>query len=71
MTTYSLSKRACIGPTSMDPELTFVMANMVHAGPGKLVLDPFVGTGSCLVAAAHVGAVTMGADIDWRVVVRG
>lgn len=30
--------------------------------------DPFVGTGSILVAAAHFGAHTMGADIDIRVV---
>ncbi len=35
---------------------------------GCLVLDPFVGTGSMLVAAAAVGAVTMGADIDMRVI---
>lgn len=30
--------------------------------------DPFVGTGSILVAATHFGAVTLGADIDIRVV---
>ena len=30
--------------------------------------DPFVGTGSILVAAAHLGDVTLGADIDIRVV---
>ena len=30
--------------------------------------DPFVGTGSILVAAAHLGAKTLGADIDVRVV---
>ncbi len=35
---------------------------------GSLVLDPFVGTGSMLVAAAAVGAVTVGADIDMRVI---
>lgn len=33
-----------------------------------LVYDPFVGTGSILVAAAHLGACTIGADIDMRVV---
>ena len=33
-----------------------------------MVYDPFVGTGSLLVAAAHLGAVTLGADIDVRVV---
>lgn len=30
--------------------------------------DPYVGTGSILVAAAHLGAHTIGADIDIRVV---
>jgi len=34
---------------------------------GDLVYDPFVGTGSQLVAAAHLGALTLGADIDVRV----
>lgn len=35
---------------------------------GDLVYDPFVGTGSLLVAAAACGANTLGADIDIRVV---
>lgn len=35
---------------------------------GHLVYDPFVGTGSILVAAAYYGAYTLGADIDIRVV---
>ena len=34
---------------------------------GSLVMDPFVGTGSILVAAAHRGAITMGIDIDIRI----
>eukprot|EP00611_Tribonema_gayanum_P007123 TRINITY_DN1648_c4_g1_i1.p1 TRINITY_DN1648_c4_g1~~TRINITY_DN1648_c4_g1_i1.p1 ORF type:complete len:572 (-),score=191.34 TRINITY_DN1648_c4_g1_i1:16-1731(-) len=62
----SLSTRAYLGPTSMDNELSLVMANMVHAGPGTLILDPFVGTGSILVAAAQFGAVCIGTDIDPR-----
>ena len=33
-----------------------------------LVYDPFVGTGSILIAAAHHGAMTLGADIDPRVI---
>ena len=32
------------------------------------MLDPFVGTGSILVPAAHLGALTMGTDIDIRVI---
>lgn len=35
---------------------------------GILVSDPFVGTGSVLLAAAHHGAATLGSDIDMRVI---
>ena len=43
----------------MDAEMAFLMANQAQVKSGKLVYDPFVGTGSILVAAAHYGAVTM------------
>ncbi|KAI3846065.1 hypothetical protein MKX03_029097 [Papaver bracteatum] len=66
--TYQLKSRNYLGPTAMDAEMAFLMANQALAAPGKLVYDPFVGTGSILVAAAHFGAITMGADIDIRVV---
>ncbi|KAF3454426.1 hypothetical protein FNV43_RR04873 [Rhamnella rubrinervis] len=68
MPTYQLKSRTYLGPTAMDAEMAFLMANQGLATPGKLVYDPFVGTGSVLVAAAHFGAMTMGADIDIRVV---
>ena len=55
---YRLSSRPYVGPTSMDPELTFVMANFAGAGPCSLVLDPFCGTGSTLLPCAHFGATT-------------
>lgn len=57
--TYQLKSRVYIGPTAMDAEMAFLMANQGLAAPGKLVYDPFVGTGSILVAAAHFGAMTM------------
>lgn len=63
---YDLKKRRYISTTSMDAELSLVTANMAHAAPGKLFFDPFVGTGGFLVAAAHFGALTLGADIDGR-----
>ncbi|CAI9103957.1 OLC1v1002556C1 [Oldenlandia corymbosa var. corymbosa] len=66
--TYQLKSRTYLGPTAMDAEMAFLMANQAQVKPGKLVYDPFVGTGSILVAAAHFGAMTMGADIDIRVV---
>ncbi|KAF7592761.1 hypothetical protein BBP40_012519 [Aspergillus hancockii] len=63
---YDLKKRKYISTTSMDAELSLVTANMAHAAPGKLFYDPFVGTGSFCVAAAHFGALTCGSDIDPR-----
>ncbi|XP_048424575.1 tRNA (guanine(10)-N2)-methyltransferase homolog [Pyrus x bretschneideri] len=66
--TYQLKSRTYLGPTAMDAEIAFLMANQALVTPGKLVYDPFVGTGSILIAAAHFGAMTMGADIDIRVV---
>ncbi|KAF9612363.1 hypothetical protein IFM89_039081 [Coptis chinensis] len=66
--TYELKSRKYLGPTAMDAEMAFLMANQALVTPGKLVYDPFVGTGSILVGAAHYGAMTMGADIDIRVV---
>ncbi|EEA20364.1 RNA methylase family UPF0020 protein [Talaromyces marneffei ATCC 18224] len=66
MDKYDLKKRKYISTTSMDAELSLVTANMAHAAPGKLFFDPFVGTGSFLIAAAYFGAATLGADIDGR-----
>jgi tRNA G10 N-methylase Trm11 len=34
--------------------------------PGKVIYDPFVGTGSLLYACAHWGATVIGSDIDGR-----
>lgn len=50
----------------MDSELSLIMANQALCGPGKLVYDPFVGTGSFLMTCAHFGAMTLGSDIDGR-----
>jgi tRNA (guanine10-N2)-methyltransferase len=64
--TYDLKKRCYISTTSMDAELALVTANITLAAPGKLIYDPFAGTGSFLVAAAHFGAYVAGSDIDGR-----
>ncbi|KAJ3114164.1 hypothetical protein HK098_007450 [Nowakowskiella sp. JEL0407] len=63
---FDLKKRNYIGTTTMDPELSLVMANQALARPGALVLDPFVGTGSFLFTCSHFGAYSLGADIDGR-----
>lgn len=43
----SLKKRTFIGNTSMDPQLSLLMANLGKVSNGDLVLDPFVGSGIC------------------------
>ncbi|KIW12967.1 hypothetical protein PV08_08154 [Exophiala spinifera] len=63
---HDLKKRPYISTTSMDAELALLTANMALAAPGKIFLDPFVGTGGFMVAAAELGAMTLGSDIDGR-----
>ncbi|KAG5419284.1 hypothetical protein I9W82_003051 [Candida metapsilosis] len=64
--TYDLKKRGYIGTTSFDAELSLVTCNLAHVKVGHTVYDPFAGTGSFLVTAAHFGALTIGSDIDVR-----
>ncbi|CAB9526631.1 guanine(10)-N2-methyltransferase homolog [Seminavis robusta] len=67
MERYDLKNRVYLGPTSMDAELSFVMANLGQVQEDSVVLDPFVGTGSILVSCAIRGAYCVGTDIDIRV----
>ncbi|KAL7445055.1 hypothetical protein ACHAXM_009746 [Skeletonema potamos] len=64
---YSLKKRAYLGPTSMDSELSLIMTNLAQVKKGSVAFDPFVGTGSILLTAALRGAYVFGTDIDLRV----
>ncbi|XP_058788788.1 tRNA (guanine(10)-N2)-methyltransferase homolog [Phymastichus coffea] len=61
----SLKSRKFIGNTSMDPQLSILMANQAQAKAGDIILDPFVGTGSLLIPASMFGAYTLGTDIDY------
>ena len=63
---FDLKKRRYISTTSMDSELALVTANLCLASPDKIFYDPFVGTGSFPIASAHFGAMTLGSDIDGR-----
>ncbi|KAF9580410.1 hypothetical protein BGW38_002963, partial [Lunasporangiospora selenospora] len=63
---FNVKKRKYIGNTTMDAELSLIMANQALCGPGKLAYDPFVGTGSFLMTCAHFGSMTVGSDIDGR-----
>eukprot|EP00796_Vickermania_ingenoplastis_P008501 gene8500-5968_t len=63
---YDLKKRPYIGTTSMPPEESVVMVNLCHVTKGSFTYDPFCGTGSILVAAAHFNAHSYGTDTDGR-----
>lgn len=60
-----IKKRKFIGNTTMDPTLALLMANIAKVDLGATVLDPFVGTGSLLLAAAEFGGFVVGSDIDY------
>ncbi|VDN05047.1 unnamed protein product [Thelazia callipaeda] len=64
---YSLKDRCYIGNTTLDPELSFLQANIAKVNVGSIVLDPFCGTGGLMVAAAHFGAAVMGTEINYQV----
>ncbi|XP_022101515.1 tRNA (guanine(10)-N2)-methyltransferase homolog isoform X3 [Acanthaster planci] len=65
---YSVKKRHFIGNTSMDATLSLLMANQAQVRPGMVTFDPFVGTGSLLVAAAHFGSYVLGGDININII---
>jgi len=65
ITKLSIKKRKFIGNTTMDPQLALLMANLGLVENGTFVLDPFVGTGSILIAAAEFKGITFGGDIDF------
>ncbi|KAG8963016.1 hypothetical protein FRC03_003512 [Tulasnella sp. 419] len=66
ITAFDVKKRAYYGNTSMEAEMSLLMANQAKAAPGKFVYDPFAGTGSMLYTSAHFGAMVFGSDIDGR-----
>lgn len=49
----------------MDAQLSLLMANHAKVKEGDLILDPFVGSGSLLIAAAKFGGYVFGTDIDY------
>ena len=61
----SLKSRKFLGNTSMDPQLSILMANQAQVKKGDIIYDPFVGSGSLLITASLFGAYTIGTDIDF------
>eukprot|EP00727_Mastigamoeba_balamuthi_P012737 m51a1_g8086 hypothetical protein (527) ;mRNA; r:36628-38940 len=64
---FSLKRREYLGTTSMNAELSLLMANQALVCPGSLVYDPFAGTGSLVLACAQFGAMGLGSDISGNV----
>ena len=51
----------------MEPEICFLQTNLAKIQPHDLVYDPFCGSGSNLISAAHFGAYVMGSDLDYNI----
>lgn len=45
---FDIKQRVFYGNTSMEAEVSLLMANQALAAPGKIMYDPFAGTGSML-----------------------
>lgn len=65
---YNLTQRAVLGPTTLDNQLAFIMANCACASPGKTALEPFCGSGGIVVALSHFGVQCTAGELDLRVV---
>ncbi|KAJ7084337.1 S-adenosyl-L-methionine-dependent methyltransferase [Mycena belliarum] len=63
---FDIKKRLYYGNTSMESEISLLMANQALASPSKLIYDPFCGTGSMAYPIAYFGAQFFGSDIDGR-----
>lgn len=61
---YDIKRRPYIGQTTMDELSSHLAASSAPISSGSLVLDPYCGTGSLLIAAANLGAMVVGSDVD-------
>uniref|UniRef100_A0A5K4EHF3 tRNA (guanine(10)-N(2))-methyltransferase TRMT11 N-terminal domain-containing protein n=1 Tax=Schistosoma mansoni TaxID=6183 RepID=A0A5K4EHF3_SCHMA len=67
MNDYRLSERAHLGNTTMNVTLAAIMANVGLCRKSSFVWDPFIGTGSTVIAASVWGSFGGGSDIDYSV----
>ena len=52
--------------TPIKPTLAILMANLAGVATGEVALDPYCGSGSLLLGAAHLGATCFGCDITYK-----
>ncbi len=62
---YEIAKRPYYGTTTFESELSLVTCNLAQVRDGAFIYDPFVGTGSFLLASAYFGGYVFGSDIDF------
>ncbi|MFW9786677.1 MAG: hypothetical protein ACFFE2_05840 [Candidatus Thorarchaeota archaeon] len=53
-------------PSMMNAFLARVMCNLAGVMPNETVLDPFCGGGGILCEVSHIGARSIGVDLNWR-----
>lgn len=68
---YDLKNRKFLGTTAMSVDLSFLVANQAQIVKNHLVMDPFCGSASLLIAAGQLGAKVFGSDLDFRVLCGG
>jgi tRNA (guanine10-N2)-dimethyltransferase len=54
-------------PGVLMPRLARSLVNIARIRPGSIILDPYCGTGGILVEAGLIGAVTLGCDVQWKI----
>ena len=62
-------KKPFFHPTMMNSTLARVMCNLAGVRPGNTVLDPFCGGGGILCEASDIGALVVGTDLNWRLLI--
>lgn len=71
LSALDLRKRAFLGTSTLAADRALLLCNLALAtarSERPSLADPFCGSGSILLAAAALGAATVGSDIDWRLV---
>jgi len=61
-------KRPFFHPSSMNPLLQRTMVNLAAVKPGKLLLDPFCGTGGALIEASRLDIRSIGIEINRKII---
>jgi tRNA (guanine10-N2)-dimethyltransferase len=59
-------KKPFFHPSAMNAKLARCMVNLAHSTAGKIVLDPFCGTGTTILEAALIGCRAVGMDVQRR-----